>query len=317
MTTIRIVFSSDLHGSDLCFRKLLYVIKTYKAHLAIIGGDITGKALVPIIKWSDGTYSATLFGVNHTAKNDKELEVLKERIAAVGFYYKVVSHEEYEELQEDKNKLEQIFKDEMLKRIARWVSLAEQIVKDTKVRFLMMPGNDDIYDVDQIIEQSEYVENPHGRVLDYQNEYKIVGSAYSNITPWHCVRDVEEEVIERELDKLLTEISDHDKTILVTHVPPYNTHIDLAPALDENLRYVTKGGQLVFEHVGSKAVRKVIEKYQTLLGLHGHIHESKGFDKIGRTIVINPGSEYNEGILHAAIVTVSENKVKGHMIITG
>jgi len=285
--------------------------------LAIIGGDITGKALVPIVKLKDGRYSATLFGTQHIAKNDRELENLKERISAVGFYYKVVDPDEYRELQENKNMLEQLFKEEMLKRVSEWVSLAEQLVKETGIRFLLMPGNDDIREIDPIIEQSDHVENPHGKILDYQGKYKIVGSAYSNITPWHCERDVEEETIEKELDKLMSMINNHETTILVTHVPPYGTQIDLAPALDKDLRYVTKGGQLVFEHVGSTAVRKIIEKYQPLIGLHGHIHESKGFDRIGRTIVINPGSEYNEGILHAAIVTLSNSKVKGHMIITG
>jgi hypothetical protein len=120
----------------------------------------------------------------------------------------------------------------------------------------------------------------------------------ANMTPWKCPRDVEDEVLEARLERVMTNIKNPNTTILVLHAPPYGTNIDLAPALDKDLRYVTKGGQLIFEHVGSKGIRKIIEKYQPLLGLHGHIHESKGYDKIGRTLVINPGSEYNEGILH-------------------
>jgi len=273
--------------------------------------------LIPILKEKDGTYSTELFGTKHIAKNNKELETLKDRISAVGFYYKVMSYEECAELEENKAKLDEIFKEEILQRISKWVSWAEQLVKETGVLFLLMAGNDDIYEVDQIIEQSELVKNIHGRIISYQGNYEIVGSSYSNITPWHCARDVEEDVIESELEKLMSKVNNPQKTVLVSHVPPYNTLIDLAPALDKNLSYITEGGQAIFEHVGSKAVRRIIEKYQPLLGLHGHIHESKGFDKIGRTIVINPGSEYSEGILHAAIVILSDKEVKGRMIITG
>ena len=47
-------------------------------------------------------------------------------------------------------------------------------------------------------------------------------------------------------------------------------------------------------HAGSTAVRASIEKHQPLVGLHGHIHESKGFVTLGRTLCLNPGSEYGK-----------------------
>jgi len=314
---LKILFTTDLHGSDLCYKKFLRAIQNYKADVAIIGGDITGKALVPIIAKRDGTYVATLFGVEHRARNEKELTKLIERIAAVGFYYKIVTMEEYEELSRNESMLKEVFKELMLERVKKWLDLTENIVKVRKIRFLLMPGNDDIYELDDVINKSEYVINPAGKIIQIDNSYEVVGCDHANMTPWKCPRDIEDELLEIKLEEIMVNVKNPATAILVSHAPPYGTKIDLAPALDKDLKYVTRGGQVVFEHVGSKAIRKIIEKYQPLLGLHGHIHESKGYDKIGRTLVINPGSEYNEGILHVAIVVISEDKIKGHMILTG
>ena len=68
---------------------------------------------------------------------------------------------------------------------------------------------------------------------------------------------------------------------------------------------------------GSSAVRSAIEKHQPLLGLHGHIHESKGFVKIGRTFCVNPGSEYGEGILRGVIIDLEDGKVKNFLLTQG
>jgi Icc-related predicted phosphoesterase len=317
MSTVKILFTADLHGSDLCYRKFLRAIQNYKADIAIIGGDITGKALVPIIAKRDGTYVTTLFGVEHVANDEKELPKLTDKIVAVGFYYKIMTKEEYEEFSQNESAQKKIFEELIVERVKRWVELAESFVKTNKIKFLLMPGNDDIYEVDDVINKSEYVINPAGKIIQINNTHEVVGCDLANMTPWKCPRDVEDEVLEARLERVMTNIKNPNTTILVLHAPPYGTNIDLAPALDKDLRYVTKGGQLIFEHVGSKGIRKIIEKYQPLLGLHGHIHESKGYDKIGRTLVINPGSEYNEGILHLAIVVISEDKVKGYMILTG
>jgi len=315
--TLKILFTSDLHGSDLCYRKFIKAIQNYKADVAIIGGDITGKALVPVIAKKEGSYVATLFGVEQHARNEEELAELIDRISAVGFYYKIVTIEEHEELSQNHSLLENVFKELIVERIKKWVDLAENIVKEHKVQFLLMPGNDDIYEIDEIINKSEYVVNPAGKIIQISGIHEVVGSCHANITPWNCPRDIEDTALEAELEELMMNVKNKNTAILVAHAPPYGTQIDLAPALDKDLKYITKGGQLVFEHVGSKAVRKVIEKYQPLLGLHGHVHESKGYEKIGRTLVINPGSEYNEGILHVAITILSDDKVKGYMVLTG
>jgi Icc-related predicted phosphoesterase len=70
-------------------------------------------------------------------------------------------------------------------------------------------------------------------------------------------------------------------------------------------------------HVGSRAVAKMIEKYQPLIGLHGHIHESRGAQKIRRSLIINPGSEYSEGILKGAAIILEKGKVKDYVFTSG
>ena len=69
--------------------------------------------------------------------------------------------------------------------------------------------------------------------------------------------------------------------------------------------------------VGSTAVRELIERIQPVLALHGHIHESRGVANIGKTVAINPGSSYTEGVLQGVIVTLSGDKVVGQQLVTG
>jgi Icc-related predicted phosphoesterase len=80
---------------------------------------------------------------------------------------------------------------------------------------------------------------------------------------------------------------------------------------------VTKGGEAVEVPVGSHAVRQIIEEYQPLLALHGHIHESRGTARIGRTLCINSGSEYNTGRIHGVLVTLGDTEVLRHQFVVG
>ena len=87
------------------------------------------------------------------------------------------------------------------------------------------------------------------------------------------------------------------------------------PELTKDLRPAYAGRSLV--PVGSKSVLKVIEKYEPILGLHGHIHEGKGTRKFKKTLCINPGSMYEQGVLHGAVVELKPNKVGNYVLTTG
>jgi len=103
-------------------------------------------------------------------------------------------------------------------------------------------------------------------------------------------------------------VPDLSRAIFNFHAPPYGTGLDEAPALDATLR-PTHGGA-VMKPVGSTAVRAAIEKYQPLLSVHGHIHESKGVARLGRSLAVNPGSSYSDGVLQAALLELNPKKGK-------
>ena len=90
--------------------------------------------------------------------------------------------------------------------------------------------------------------------------------------------------------------------------PDLKQRLDEAPALDANLR-PTHGGA-VMKPVGSIAVRDAILKHQPLLSVHGHIHESRGVKRMGRTLAINPGSVYGDGVLQGAVIELNPKKAK-------
>ncbi|MBS7657874.1 MAG: hypothetical protein QXL69_04725 [Candidatus Bathyarchaeia archaeon] len=317
---IRLIFASDMHGSDICFRKFISAALTYKVDVAITS-ELTGKFIVPVIEYPDGSYEAVFQDTTIKVKRKEELEEKVERNAkAVGMYTYYLKAEEYEKFKElggfkETPEVDKIFHEKISERLTDWVKLAEEKLGNTNIKFFMMPGNDDFQYVDEIIESSSYVKNLEGKVYDIGERWQLGGTGYSNITPWKCPRDVPEDELFNRLESLAAQVTDMNHFVLHTHCPPYDTKLDQAPQLDENLKVVYKGGGTMLVPVGSTAVRKFIEKYQFPLGLHGHIHESRAVDRIGKTLVINPGSEYITGTLSAVLVNLDEKGVKGYRFI--
>jgi len=313
----RLLFATDFHGSDVVFRKFISAAKMHKVDVIVVGGDITGKAMVPIIERPDGIHEAYFFATTHIAKTREELDELQKRISHVGFYPYPTTREEYERLKNDQSKLDSLFAQIMVNRVADWVRLAEQHLKETNAKFFFMAGNDDIYDVDKALALSDYVVNPEGKVVEADEDHEMISTGHTNMTPWQCPRDLPEDKLAEIIENMTSQVKDMSRCIFNLHCPPFNTKLDLAPKLDKDMKYVHKGGQIEMIPVGSESVRAAIEKHQPFLGLHGHIHESRGFDKLGRTLLLNAGSEYAEGILRAVIVNMDKDKVKGYLFISG
>jgi len=321
MAMTRMIFASDVHGSDICFRKLITACTMYKVDVALVS-ELTGKFIVPIVKHPDGTQEAILPDTTAKIKSDADLKKVEDNAKAVGMYTFYTTLEQYESYKEkggykDTEEVNKIFHEKIRERVTEWAKLAEEKLGNTNIKFFMMPGNDDYFYVDDIINNSSYVKNLEGEVFDIDDTHQLGGTGYSNMTPWKCPRDITEEELAKKLESIASQVRDMKNFILHTHPPPYDTKLDSAPQLDENLKIVYKGGGTMLAPVGSKAVRTFIEKYQPLLGLHGHIHECKGVDKIGKTPIINPGSEYITGTLSALLVNIDEKGVKGHRFIMG
>jgi uncharacterized protein len=305
MAQTKIFFVSDLHGSERCFRKLVNAAKAYKPDYLICGGDVTGKQVVPIVLHPEGHYSATYLGSTVTAGNEDQLRQLEQNIRIAGFYFVHAKQEEIAGF--TKEKVEEIFRREMRSTIENWVALADERLRGTGVKLFMMPGNDDPYVIDSLLSSSGCVYNADQRLVQV-GPFEMITLGFANITPWLCPRDIPEEELEDKIDRLAEQVKDLSKCIFNLHVPPYDTQLDLAPQLDANLTpKLEGGGQFKMVPVGSKVVRKAIEKYQPMLGLHGHIHESRGMEKIGRTMCLNPGSEYLSGLLKGVFLSI-DNK---------
>ena len=300
---MRIYYTSDIHGSDKCWKKVMVTPKHYQADIIIIGGDITGKFIVPIIRLPNGRVEATFMGRKRKFKKEKDIEVLKQQIANTGQYWLDISLEEYQHYEDDPSRLDTLFDKLITERVAQWVAIADERLKDQDVRCFISAGNDDAYSVDEILENSEAIEVHDGRIIDLGEGFEIFGLSNSNMTPWDCPRDISEEELADKIENLASQIKNPDRAIFDIHVPPYGTGIDEAPELTEDMRMVMDStGTPNMVPVGSTAVKEAILKYQPMLGLHGHIHEAAGIRKLGKTTIVNPGSEYAEGLLRGVVI---------------
>lgn len=317
MAGVRIFFATDIHGSESCFKKFIYAAKVYKCNTVIMGGDITGKKIIPCIKQLDGSHSVDWLGQHLAIRSREELEHLKDSIRSVGSYPCEMTEDERAALASDQSKSDALFEKIMRESVASWVQYAEEKLKGTDVRCFIQPGNDDTFQIDEALSVSERVVNPEGKLIELEGGFEMISTGFSNQTPWSCPRDITEEELGNRIEKMVGEIHNPSRSVFNLHCPPYDSELDTAPQLDGQLNVVIKQGQMQTAPVGSKAVRAAIEAHCPLLGLHGHIHESRGVFTIGRTTCINPGSEYTEGILRGVIVTLDDTKVKSYQFTSG
>jgi uncharacterized protein len=272
--------------------------------------------MIPVRHLVGGRYEAQLLGAERKATTPEDLEAIKKAIGQVGFYPIVLEQDEAEELEADPAKMGSRFEQEMCQRVRDWMTLAEEKLTPHHITLYFMAGNDDLYSIDKVVEEFKSVRNPDMRRYELDGGYEVLGLSNANLTPWLCARDVDESEITRKLDELAAMVQRPEQAICMLHVPPFKSGLDTCPDLDKNLKIITQGGQVVMKSAGSSAVKAFIEKVQPMLTLHGHIHESPGHARSGRTLMINAGSEYAEGIMKAAIINLENGKVKGHMLVS-
>lgn len=315
---VKVFFATDVHGSEVVWRKWLSVAKLYEVDVLILAGDLTGKAIVPIVRREDGTYICKLLDKKLIANSEKELEHIEEMAKRVGYYTCVLTPDELEDLRNNPEKLNALFKKVVIERMESWLNMLVEKVPPS-VKAIVMPGNDDIFDIDPVIKKFEQVIYPLNKCVPIFFDYEMISLDYTNPTPWQTPREHNEEKMWKKLEELADLITvDWKKVICNFHCPPHNTHIDLAPKLDRDLKVVSSIiSPSIQEHVGSKAIYRFMKEYQPLLGLHGHIHESSGYDYIGSTIVFNPGSEYSEGILRGFIFEFTKEKLEKWWRVSG
>ena len=312
--SVRLFYASDIHGSDLLWRKFLGASKFYEADAAVMGGDLLGKAIVPIEHTTDGTFRAEFLGDQRIVREGQELDELVDAIRFNGYYPWIASGDE---IANRAVNTEELFGEVAREEIRRWVELAERKMSTNgSSRLFVMAGNDDPWYVDEILRASNGIVFCDDRIVRV-GLHEMLSSSYANPTPWDSPRELDEDALYERLKKLADQLEVPQRAIFNLHVPPYDSRLDQAPELKPDLTPRYSGGQPVMKPVGSHAVRRLIEEVQPLLALHGHIHESKGETHIGRTLALNSGSEYNTGRLHGVVVTLAEEDVIGHQFVVG
>jgi Icc-related predicted phosphoesterase len=313
---LTLFFATDVHGSTVCFKKFINAAKFYGADVLILGGDVSGKMVVPIARQADGGHLSSFAGKTVTLDSGEEIDRFSRRVADMGFYPKTMTEEEFTELQSDPERQHELFTQLITQRIEEWVEWAEPRLRESGVKCYAAPGNDDEFFVDDVIRRSGAIELLEMQVVEIEG-VEMLSTGWSNTTPWKTERECSEEELKAKISEMLEHVKEPGHAIFNIHVPPYQTALDQCPELDEDLRPVHRGGNPVMTSAGSTAVRELIETYQPVLGLHGHIHEGRGVAHIGPTVCVNPGSNYSEGVLNGSLIRLEDGQVADVQLTQG
>jgi uncharacterized protein len=325
----RVYFATDLHGSNKCFRKFLNAGVAYDADVLVLGGDVAGKALQTLVRAENGRYRTRFMGRDYEVAADSELEALEKLIGDHGYYAYRAEPGEADawganppwEAKAGRGAaspaFDALFLGLMKERLAAWLALADERLRPTGKRLFFMLGNDDPPELGELLDKAPYGTSAEGRAVRLDDHHEMISWGYSNITPWHSYREQTEEQLAESLRALAGNLSAPAAAVVNVHVPPFDSGLDEAPALDPDLRVIQVLGQVKLVPVGSTAVRDLLLSVQPLLGLHGHIHEASGVRRLGRTVAINPGSDYSTGTLNGALVRLEPDKLASFQLVRG
>ena len=285
--TTTIYYASDVHGSNRCFRKFLNAAKFYKAQVLVMGGDILGKAIIFLEETRPGIYVTQERGQRLELTSEADVREF-EKIAADKGMYTYRCREGERDALHASGEVESVFERLMKERLLEWITLADERLAGTGVRCYIMGGNDDPPEVLNVLDTGRFVHNPEGAPVVLDEASEMISLGWSNPTPWNTPRECSEDELAQRIDALMMQVKHPDALVMNLHVPPFKSGLDDAPELNADFKVQSNLGQTRFKPVGSTAVRAAIERYQPLLGLHGHIHEAHASCKIGRTVCINP-----------------------------
>lgn len=312
---LRIFFATDVHGSDLCWKKFIAGAKFYDANVLVLGGDMTGKAIIPMVETGGGRYRVELMDQVMNLKDEDDATAMEKTIANKGYYPVRMAQDQMDEFQEHPDQVSELFNRCVLERVQTWLDYADDKLEGTGVQVYCCPGNDDVFEVDEIVKGHPTVTLAEGRVIDLDDNVSMISTGWANRTPWKTHREMDERDLGEKIEAMAIQVRDPDSCIFNLHCPAHGSGLDQAPELDANMRPKYAGH--VLASVGSTAVRESIERHRPVLALFGHIHEGRGVTKIGPTVCINPGSTYESGILLGAQIDFDGRKIVNHTLTSG
>jgi Icc-related predicted phosphoesterase len=312
---MKLYFATDVHGSEICWKKFINASKFYETDVLILGGDMTGKAIVPIVAQGGGKYKVTLLDTETLLETKEDVDKMVSTIQDRGYYPYLTTPDEVNEILATSGRSDELFLQEAIKTMQHWMEYADARLEVSGIRCFVCPGNDDMFEIDEVIKQSKHVNLAEGKVIELDEHHEMINAGWSTPTPWNTPREESEDQLRQRIQVMIDKLKNVKNSVFNLHNPPYGSGLDEAPELTKDMRPAYAGRSLV--PVGSHAVLELIEKYEPLLTLHGHIHEGKGTRKYKRTLCINPGSMYEQGMLHGAVVELKPNKIGNYILTTG
>jgi Icc-related predicted phosphoesterase len=316
MSDFKLFFATDIHGSEVCWKKFINAARFYDCQVLVMGGDMTGKMLVAIVDLGGGRHRVRIAGTDRVVTDD-DLPQMRKLIADSGYYPYETTPDEVASLEGDRDAVDRLFQAKMTETLHRWLQIADERLAGTDIQVFLGPANDDPPFIDAVLATGSRVQNPEGRAVDLPEGWSMISCGWSNPTPWDSPRELPEDQLAERIEVEVARLPSMERAIFNLHVPPKDSQLDKAALLNPDLSPVVEGGAPVLAGVGSTAVRGAIERHQPPLALHGHIHESRGAVRLGTTLCVNPGSEYGDGILRGAIVTLSERGIVRHQLLAG
>ena len=318
----RVFYACDIHGSEPTYRKFLNAAKFYEVDALIFGGDLMGKLLIPIVREVGGTWRARLQSQDHHIRSAPEMAQFKRTLQTLGFYWQEMDPEEYKDYVGQQDRIDALFDVLAKQRLAEWIALAEERLAGSHVRVFLCGGNDDTDEVLSALDEvaQDRVVSAENRSVAVDDEHVVVTIGYSTPTPWETPREKADPEIAEVIEKVMAGVADPSRAVFNFHCPPLNSTLDTCLKLDASVwppGPLMENGQPVHYGAGSQAVADALLAYQPTVGLHGHIHESRGMIDYGRTPAYNPGSEYGEGVLRGLIVNIRAGEVIGHQFTSG
>ncbi len=313
---MRLLFATDLHGSTMCFKKFVAASRMYDAELLVLGGDLSAKALVPI-RVRDSSAEFEIYGRSMSETGKGCVDRAVERVEQVGLYPLVLEPGTEVRTEAESMSLPSTFHDAIKSRLRDWATHAAHKL-GSRGRIYTIPGNDDHPCIDTVLDESNVFVSVDRRVVEVGEGLVICGLGASNATPWNTFREMSEEAIADQLALLMAGVPTGAKCIWNVHVPPAGIGLDICDAPD------VEGKKSWFANMsprqvsaGSSSVAAAVRRYQPLLGLFGHVHEGRGAVKVGGTLCVNPGSEYFNSVLHAALIDIEDSSITAAQLISG
>ena len=206
--SMRVYFATDIHGSEVCWRKFLNAGKFYGADTLIMGGDVSGKAVVPVVCLPGGGYLVRQFSGDKVLA-PAELDQAEAKIRDMGFYPYRTTDEELDQTWDSPHAVEAVFLSLMRETLGRWLDLARERLAGTGIRLFIMCGNDDPPALREILQASDAVTETEERLIDLGEGITMISFGWSNRTPWHTPREMDEDEMERRIEKMAAEVTRH------------------------------------------------------------------------------------------------------------